>query len=318
MKGKYDIIVKDAHLQYKFTITRNITILRGDSATGKTTLIDMIASYQQNRERSGVTVISDKECVVINELNWQLNLSQVKDSIVFIDEGGAFVKTTEFAETIKKSDNYYVIATRVSLANLPYSVQEVYGIKNTSGNRYQGTKKLYSKFVPLYIPENVNEVAKPELVVVEDTNAGYQFFKNICEQQFIECVSGGGNSSIYNIVLESKAKSVLVIADGAAFGPEMESILSLRRLKNLSLFLPESFEWLILKSDLIHDVNDVMDNPELYIESSKYFSWEQFFTAFLIEKSKDSYLAYRKQRLNPVYLQKHEVNMIMKNIPVLK
>lgn len=70
--------------------------------------------------------------------------------------------------------------------------------------------------------------------------------------------------------------------------------------------------------NLIHDVNDVMDNPELYIESSKYFSWEQFFTAFLIEKSKDSYLAYRKQRLNPVYLQKHEVNMIMKNIPVLK
>jgi ABC-type molybdate transport system ATPase subunit len=58
MKGKYEILVKDMHLQYKFTITRNITILRGDSATGKTTLIDMIAAYQQNRERSGVTLRS--------------------------------------------------------------------------------------------------------------------------------------------------------------------------------------------------------------------------------------------------------------------
>ena len=48
MKGKYEIIVKDRHLQYKFTINRNITILRGDSATGKTTLIDMIAAFQTN------------------------------------------------------------------------------------------------------------------------------------------------------------------------------------------------------------------------------------------------------------------------------
>jgi hypothetical protein len=318
MKGKYEILVKDMHLQYKFTITRNITILRGDSATGKTTLIDMIAAYQQNRERSGVTLRSDKKCVVLNEMNWQLNLSQIKDSIVFIDEGGAFVKTTEFAELIKKSDNYYVIATRVSLADLPYSVQEVYGIKNTSGNRYQGTKRLYSKFVPLYISEHVKDVANPDLVIVEDSNAGYQFFKHICEQQSVECISAGGKSSIYNEVSKCNAQNILVIADGAAFGAEMEGILSLRRIKNISLFLPESFEWIILKSNLVHDVSEVMENPELYIESSRFFSWEQFFTAYLIEKSKDTYLAYRKQRLNPVYLQKREVSMIMNNIPILK
>jgi hypothetical protein len=98
----------------------------------------------------------------------------------------------------------------------------------------------------------------------------------------------------------------------------MEGILSLRRIKNISLFLPESFEWLILKSNLVHDVSEVMENPELYIESSRFFSWEQFFTAYLIEKSKDTYLAYRKQRLNPVYLQKREISMIMNNIPILK
>jgi hypothetical protein len=68
----------------------------------------------------------------------------------------------------------------------------------------------------------------------------------------------------------------------------------------------------------VHDVSEVMENPELYIESSRFFSWEQFFTAYLIEKSKDTYLAYRKQRLNPVYLQKREVSMIMNNIPILK
>lgn len=58
MKGKYEVVVKSRRVQYKFSVIRNITILRGDSATGKTTLIDMIAAYQENGEASGVTVIS--------------------------------------------------------------------------------------------------------------------------------------------------------------------------------------------------------------------------------------------------------------------
>ena len=56
MKGKYEVIVQNRRLQYKFTINRNITVLRGDSATGKTTLIDMIAAYQQNGAASGITM----------------------------------------------------------------------------------------------------------------------------------------------------------------------------------------------------------------------------------------------------------------------
>ena len=34
MKGNYEIIVKNARIQYKFTLEKNITILRGDSANG--------------------------------------------------------------------------------------------------------------------------------------------------------------------------------------------------------------------------------------------------------------------------------------------
>lgn len=49
MTGAYEVIVKNRRLQYKFTIYRNITILKGDSATGKTTLIDMIQSYQETK-----------------------------------------------------------------------------------------------------------------------------------------------------------------------------------------------------------------------------------------------------------------------------
>ena len=38
MTGTYHIIVEDDNLIYEFDILRNITVLRGDTATGKTTL----------------------------------------------------------------------------------------------------------------------------------------------------------------------------------------------------------------------------------------------------------------------------------------
>jgi len=41
--------------KYTFTIKRNITIVRGDSGTGKTTLFDMVADYMRTGEQSGVS-----------------------------------------------------------------------------------------------------------------------------------------------------------------------------------------------------------------------------------------------------------------------
>jgi predicted ATPase len=41
MKGKYHIVVQNNKLRYEMTIRRNITIIRGDSASGKSTLAVM-------------------------------------------------------------------------------------------------------------------------------------------------------------------------------------------------------------------------------------------------------------------------------------
>ncbi len=52
-----------------------------------------------------------------------------------------------------------------------------------------------------------------------------------------------------------------------------------------------------------------------YIESSEYFSWEIFFTHFLIEKTQNTYLKYSKRKLNEAYLQENVVKKIVKVIP---
>ncbi|MBP5362187.1 MAG: hypothetical protein J6Y71_04090 [Ruminococcus sp.] len=185
MIGEYEVIVKSLRLQYKFTISRNITILRGDSATGKTTLIDMINSYQQNGTSSGISISCKKNCTVLTGIRWQENLRSIHDSIVFIDEGDKFALSEEFARAAQESDNYYVIATRASLSNLPYSIKEIYGIKNISGNRYQGTKRLFSEFYPL-CNVDVDLIQKPDLVIVEDSNSGFQFFYDFFKKHDIK------------------------------------------------------------------------------------------------------------------------------------
>ncbi|CDC08984.1 putative uncharacterized protein [Lachnospiraceae bacterium CAG:364] len=42
MRGKHRVIVSTKRLKYDFEIRRNLTIIRGDSATGKTTLVGLV------------------------------------------------------------------------------------------------------------------------------------------------------------------------------------------------------------------------------------------------------------------------------------
>ena len=61
MKGSFHIIVQNRALKYEFDIRRNLTIIQGDSATGKTTLVDMIRESHLD-ERSGVSVSCARPC----------------------------------------------------------------------------------------------------------------------------------------------------------------------------------------------------------------------------------------------------------------
>ena len=317
MKGSYTVTVENRRVQFRFTLNRNITILRGDSATGKTTVIDMINAYRTRGAESGINVSCKKECIVLSGKDWRELLSLYKDSIIFIDEGEKFVSSVEFAEAVRSSDNYYVIATREPLFNLPYSVKEIYGIKNKSGNRYQGTKRLYSEFYPLNNTD-IFEIPKPDTVIVEDSNSAFEFYSDVFSSYGITCVSACGNSNIYRMLSDAGTETVLVIADGAAFGAEIERILGIKKIKNVILYLPESFEWVILKSGLIENTETLLQNPSEYVDSEKYFSWERFFTAVLTEKTAGTYLEYRKSRLNKNYLHSKEKDALLKVIPQIK
>ena len=172
MKGKYDIVLYNNKVHYYLTVERNITVLRGDSASGKSELIRLLDQYNSNPRSSGITLICEKECIVLNEGNWLLFMKTFRDRIFFIDEGNAFLRTKDFADSVKRADNYFVIISRESFPQLPYSVDEIYGLRE---GKYREAKRVYNEMYRLYGNLLVSE-RQPDTVITEDSNSGKEFF----------------------------------------------------------------------------------------------------------------------------------------------
>ena len=230
-KSSFDILdgfrpirieVRSGRVVFTIELERNITILRGDSATGKTTLVEMLQAYETYGRQSGVTVSCDKPCRVLSGVNWELQLNATHDSIVFVDEGSTFVSSLDFARAIQHSDNYYVLVTREDLSTLPYSVNAILELKKTT-SRF---KRTYNKAYPVYDSLTASNVQLEgvEKLLTEDANSGYQLFTKIGAKYGVACIPAAGKDNIKQKIFPMKSEKVLVIADGAAFGPQMNDI----------------------------------------------------------------------------------------------
>ncbi len=316
MRGRHELRVESAHLRYDMTFLRNITVIQGDSATGKTTLVDMIREYQLNGSDTGISLVCDLPCRVLEGSTWEEQLSYIKDSIVFVDEGNRFVSSVDFARAVRSSSNYFVIVTREALDNLPYSVTEVYGIR--SSGRYGRLEPVYHQMYRIYGDEVLRN-GGDGLLITEDSNAGYDFFSAATSGADITCISAGGAGKIFALLQKLGTNvDATVVADGAAFGSQMGRIHQLmQRRSGIRLYLPESFEWIILASGILDDkeVRDILERPHDFIDSREFFSWERYFTSLLVNKTDGTWMQYSKTRLNPVYLQGATKSRILSILP---
>lgn len=322
MKGKHHVVIESPRLKYEFEIKRNITIIQGDSATGKTTLVDLIRDFKRGGNNGLLSITSDCTCAVFdgNDENWKEYLLPLHNAIVFIDEGYHFIGTKEFADYIQKTDNYYVLITREPLKNLPYSVKEIYGIRTTG--KFHFPEQIYHEFYPIYNADTnamMEDDNQNVVIISEDSQSGFQFLKK-CSLDRCECISSAGNSNIYaTAVRQDKEKTLIIVVDGAAFGAYMEKVMTyISRRKNVLLYLPESFEWIILKAGILQipQLKDILENAYDYIYSEQYFSWEQYFTDLLIKSTKDNAeIRYQKERLPVYYLEGRNKEKIQKVFP---
>lgn len=316
MVGSFDVRVSRRRgVSFRFTIRRNVTVVRGDSATGKTTLFDMVSDHMREGSKSGVSIQCDRPCVALVDIDWKNQFGNTKDSIVFVDEGFEAVRSDEFARVVKHSGNYFVLFTREVLANLPYSVNEIYRVK-ASGR--------YHTFAPLYKHDEAHRYyiqfrGRPkhdfDTLLTEDSKAGFQFYDARFEDDDVAVEAAGSNTRVLEWLDEHADDHVFVVADGAAFGPYADRVLALQHVHrdSVAVCLPESFEWLLLESGIIRsdEIKVALADPSSHVDCSDYESWEQYFTDLLRTQSVGTPFSYKKGELPDAYRVPKNADKVM-------
>ena len=305
MNGKITLKVSLGNkLHFDFELKRKVTILRGDSGSGKTTLANLVDRHERNEKGINVqskNMLTNKPVKILRGdwRNWKNQIENTVDAVIFFDEADRCINTKEFAEAVINSRNYVVIATREKHSTLLYSEREIYSIHNAG--KYNFLKPAYST------PYTINASNSYDLIIVEDSGAGFDFFRVVFGEKKV--ISARGNSNIVKLVKkhlpEVKGK-ILVIYDSAAFGPYIKDI---QRWKDrfphrIDIFAPESFEYFLLRSNMFRGQlpeDNLLTAPWNYA-NDKHASWERFFTALLTRVTETRKKAlYSKATLNPCY-----------------
>jgi hypothetical protein len=343
MIGKYRIQIDANVVKYDLTIERKFTILRGNSATGKTFFHSCIADQKTYKVNCPIPI----NCIVDGTRMWREELLSVSNNIYVIDEFFKDFDAKDFCDILRKSDNYFILITRKKMEELPYSIKSIYQL--TENKKYDN---LNSKYVTNIITQLYNEVpesVKPDLVITEDSNSGFQFFNEISNGKYACVASGdlevnqtshtGGKDKVADAIkrFADKFDCICVIVDGAAFGSSIKSVVSMLKVvnnKNIYVLLPESFEYLLLKSEAIQCDPKYLDETYNYadtdflrgsfgdikgydVPSENINSWEQFYTNLLIALTKNQENEYAKSELNQYYLRfKTSILSVLKELVI--
>ncbi len=315
MVGKYSIEVTSNYTRYFLTVERNITVIQGRSATGKSELIRLLTSYETDGISSGVIVRSDVPIHVVDSRQWEILIQSYSKCIIFIDETADFVKSEDFARLVQKNNNYFVIVNRDPLKQLSYSIEEIYGFRvSHESQKYHGAYRVYNELYHLYHLTPGSSIA-PTKVITEDTNSGFTFFQKLFNEK---CIAAGGKSRVVDKLDElDSGEDVLLIVDGAAFGSEIARVIRYlyNHQMNCAVYAPESFEYLLLRAGFVSVSKKMLEETYNYADSARYISWEDFYTSVLIRESQGTVYRYSKQRLNSAYLSDASVTKVKREIP---
>ena len=309
MKGRHIVSVTSRKSRYHLEIERKISVLKGNSGTGKSSLIRLISEYLEYGKQSGVKVFVDSSAtlaVLNNSSDWYEILSALHDTILFIDEDVRYLYSESFQRELWKADCYAIIVSRSGMFTaLPYSIFGVYEFV-TERKNINAVTTMYRLY------EDKHENSAFDLILTEDSNSGYEMARYAFEAEGTEVTSTDGNTSVLSTLqkLNHAYRHICVNVDGAAFGAFIEPVLKFAEMRgDIWISAPESFEYVLLN---ISEINRHLsqNQGELtktfdYCDSSMYGSWEQYYEDLLKQVTAEHFdFTYNKRRLNPWFLNR--------------
>lgn len=139
MTGTVTIDIKDPDVHYKLTLKRNITIIAGDGASGKTTLFNLVWDSVRRAKQLRISMTvnpSDVSVFSLDVYRWQKTLKDATGTktVFVVDEDFEPLTSTEFASLVKSSGCYFILMTRRKLSGIPHSITERYRFLSSGVN----------------------------------------------------------------------------------------------------------------------------------------------------------------------------------------
>lgn len=255
---------------YEFDLERRVTVIRGDSGTGKTLLANLLVAEPE----TGVTIECERNFVLMNN-NIRINYStwfKDYDNVVFIlDEDSRWLRDRRFYDAALESGAWLLVMDRSTLlTTYECSVESVMRLR-VSG-KYRTLEKLYT--------HQTKTFNRDWPLLTEDTGSGYTFMQSVRTK-----VAPLGGKDLVDKLSPDELYGKIYLMDGAAYGQKLHPYYNDWVKGRLAFILPESFEWVLLHSPQFYQYNEVRDvlaNPVAHgANSIKYKTWENFFTEFL-------------------------------------
>lgn len=254
-------------LQFEIPIAGKYTIIRGESATGKSTLIRTLLQHD-----SKITFPLQVVALPNNESTIDLEDPSLPQSLFYGDEDLYYLHRTEFQKAMARSRHCFLLVTRNKLSSLSYSYKDVLKLE-LQGKIHKGTQ-MYLQDV------DFPDLAGIQNVCTEDEKAGHFVIQTIIKG----VVSAKGKDNIAKKLEE--LSHTLFIADGVGFGSCIGDVMgSLKFPKGNQLYLQESFEATVYQSEFCMGTKAPMwDCPNK----------EEFYTELLTELFKENGFKYDK------------------------
>ncbi len=307
MKGRHELSITSRRAEYRLELERKISVIKGNSGTGKSSLIRLISDYLELGKDSGIRVHISSSAgmlVLTNSSDWESILPSLSNTILFLDEYVRYLYTEAFQRELWTADCYAVIVSRSGqFSALPFAVAGIYELVTQKSGESTATEmyRLYEE------KHGRNDF---DLFVTEDSNSGYEMARYALWSETTEVVPAGGNASVHDALLKSSGEHNKICADvdGAAFGPYIEPALKYAEISgNIMISAPESFEFVLLHLDVVRkylseDAGELTRTYD-FCDSSQYITWERYYESLLKQITTEHLgFTYSKSKLNSYFL----------------
>lgn len=140
MKGRFSLEIESRKVIYQLNIERKVTVIKGNSGTGKSSMIRLLSDHVELGKDSGVRIrkSSDYKIIVFeNRTDWIRELEQVHNSIIFVDEDVRYLYDKHFQKLFQTADCYIVIISRSGMfQQLPYAISSVYELRTQKNGKF--------------------------------------------------------------------------------------------------------------------------------------------------------------------------------------